>query len=158
MKENLYRKQSIEKITSPEKLDQYIKICNPPLWFVLSAITLLLIGVIIWGFFGRLDSKLDVATVVENGFASVFVKKKDLNSVIDKKLTLEGKQYLIHTDMVFMEPISVDEKFSEYVRFLGDLQEDEWVYSFIFPVDLRDGVYDSYVTLDSINPISFVIN
>lgn len=44
MKEDLFRKKSIDKIQSPESLNDYAKIENPGIWVVLAAIVLLLIG------------------------------------------------------------------------------------------------------------------
>ena len=48
-KKLLFRKQSLEGISSPEQLDDYLKVTNPGLWVILIAPLFLLIGIL--GFF-----------------------------------------------------------------------------------------------------------
>ena len=55
MNNNIFRKKSIDKVSSPEKLDDYIRVTTPGVWIVLIAIVLLLIGAVIWGVFGNVE-------------------------------------------------------------------------------------------------------
>lgn len=55
MSENIYRQKSVEKINSPEKLNDYIRISSPGTWIVICAVALILIGMFIWGIFGRIE-------------------------------------------------------------------------------------------------------
>ena len=50
----LFRQKSIDKVSSPEKLDDYIRVTTPSVWIALVAMAVLLIGVIVWGCFGEL--------------------------------------------------------------------------------------------------------
>lgn len=52
--DNLFRKKSLERISSPEQLDDYIKVTTPSVWIILIAIGILLAGTIIWGVFGEI--------------------------------------------------------------------------------------------------------
>ena len=52
MNKQLFKKSNMEKISSPEQLHNYVRVANPGLWMVLSAIVVLLTGVIVWGFIG----------------------------------------------------------------------------------------------------------
>ncbi len=45
MDKQLFRKSSIERVSSPEQLNDYIKVSNPGVWMILAAIIALLIGV-----------------------------------------------------------------------------------------------------------------
>lgn len=47
-KKNIFRKESLEKMSSPEKLNDYIKVSNPSVWVILGAIAVLLISIIVW--------------------------------------------------------------------------------------------------------------
>ena len=49
----IFRQKSIDKVSSPEKLDDYIRVTTPSVWIVLVAIVLLLTGAIIWSIFGE---------------------------------------------------------------------------------------------------------
>ena len=54
MQNKLFKKSSVERFTSPEKLNDYIQVSNPSSWMVLGAALALLLGVLVWGFFGEL--------------------------------------------------------------------------------------------------------
>ena len=49
---DLFRKKSIDRVSSPEQLNDYIRVTRPSVWLVLIAIILLLIGMLIWSIFG----------------------------------------------------------------------------------------------------------
>ena len=50
----LFREKSLKKVSSPEKLDDYIRVTTPSVWIALIAMVVLLAGVIVWGCFGEL--------------------------------------------------------------------------------------------------------
>ena len=47
---SIYRQSNLDKMASPDKLDDYIKVSNPAVWIILVAIAVLLAGALIWGF------------------------------------------------------------------------------------------------------------
>ena len=51
----IFRQKSIDKVSSPEKLDDYIKVTTPSVWVTLIAIVLLLVGAVVWGIFGEVE-------------------------------------------------------------------------------------------------------
>ena len=51
----LFRKKSIERVSTPEQLNDYIRVTTPSVWAVLAAMTVLLIGMLVWGVFGSVD-------------------------------------------------------------------------------------------------------
>ena len=52
----LFRKKSLERISSPEQLDDYIKVTSVPVWIVLLAIVVILSGMLAWASFGTVES------------------------------------------------------------------------------------------------------
>ena len=54
-KRQIFREKSIERVTSPEQLDDYIKGTTPSVWLILIATVILLIGTLIWGVTGRIE-------------------------------------------------------------------------------------------------------
>lgn len=54
-KRQIFREKSIERVSSPEQLDDYIKVTTPSVWLILSATIALLAGMIIWGVFGKIE-------------------------------------------------------------------------------------------------------
>ena len=54
MADELFRKKSMDKLSSPDQLTDYIRVANPGVWMILVAIVLLLAGACVWGMYGRL--------------------------------------------------------------------------------------------------------
>lgn len=64
MNNNIYRKVSIERLSSPEQLDILMKVTSPKGWLALLALGLLLISAISWGFFGTMSTKIETEGVL----------------------------------------------------------------------------------------------
>ena len=60
---NLFREKSLQRISSPEQLNTYVRVSTPSVWLLLSAIVVLLIGICVWGVFGHMDTVLSVAAI-----------------------------------------------------------------------------------------------
>lgn len=50
---SIFREKSMKKVTSPEELNDYIHVTSPSVWIVLTAIVVLLAGMIVWSIFGK---------------------------------------------------------------------------------------------------------
>ena len=48
MSETIFREKSLDRISSPEQLDDYLKVSTPSLWIVLAAVIALLVGIVVW--------------------------------------------------------------------------------------------------------------
>ncbi len=60
---DLFRKKSMDRISSPEELNDYIKVTSPSVWMVLLAIVVILAGVLVWGVIGSVDEKMPDGSV-----------------------------------------------------------------------------------------------
>ena len=58
MESNLFRKKSLERLSSPEQLDVIMRVIGPKRWLALAGLFLVLGVVIIWGYAGTIDSKV----------------------------------------------------------------------------------------------------
>ncbi len=67
MAAGFFRKSALEKLSTPEKLDQLIQITSPRAWLVLLTIGLVLGSAITWGFAGRVKTKINAAGVLLGG-------------------------------------------------------------------------------------------
>ena len=45
MEESLFREKSIERISSPEDLSNYLHVTRPSVWLILAAVILMLLGI-----------------------------------------------------------------------------------------------------------------
>ncbi len=58
MSSKIFRKASLERLSSPEQLDQMIQVTNPRGWIALTALGGLLLTAILWSFFGSIPTKV----------------------------------------------------------------------------------------------------
>lgn len=157
MNDKLFRKKSVDRMSSPEQLNDYIKVTNPGIWAVLSAIIILLVGFCVWGFFGKLETKLNVVAVSENGETVCYVKEEDISSVKEQlTVRINGNDYSVVS--VASRPVAVSEEFSEYALHVGELKMGEWVYVVRLSGQLEEGDYRAQIVLNSVSPMSFVFN
>ena len=65
--QQLYRDKSIERISSPDQLNDYLKVTKPGVWLVLTAVVVLLAGMIFWAAFAYIGSFAKGTAVVSDG-------------------------------------------------------------------------------------------
>lgn len=67
MNESIFRQKSLDRISSPEEIDNYIRVTRPSLWLALGVIILLLAALILWSVTARIESTMvvDGQTVTE---------------------------------------------------------------------------------------------
>ncbi|GAA6623360.1 NHLP bacteriocin system secretion protein [Scytonema sp. NUACC26] len=53
-KQNLFRKESLERLSSPERLDQLMQVVSPKSWLPLTALGSLVVVAAIWSIYGRI--------------------------------------------------------------------------------------------------------
>ena len=144
-------------MSSPEQLNDYIKVTNPGVWMALAAIILLLLGICVWGIFGKLETTINVVAVSENGQTVCYVKEENISSFKNEMSVYIGEEsYRIKS--IGTQPVSVSKNMSEYARHVGDLREGEWVYVVIIDGNIADGTYKAQVVIDSVSPLYFVFN
>lgn len=157
MKDQLFRKKSLDKVSSPEQLKDYIRVSGPGVFMVLAAVIVFLAGVCVWGIFGRLDTVIKTAGKCENGILTCYVKEADASAVkAGMELTVDQKKGTV-TDVETV-PMEVTEDMDSYLLYLGGFAEGEWVYAVRAQVPADDGIYKVQITAESVSPMSFVWN
>ncbi|MCP4274203.1 MAG: hypothetical protein GY781_19950, partial [Gammaproteobacteria bacterium] len=58
MDSKVFRKVSLERMSSPEQLDQMMQVTTPKGWVVLLALIILVVFAIFWGIFGSIATKV----------------------------------------------------------------------------------------------------
>ena len=124
---------------------------------VLAAIVVLLAGVVVWGFIGHLDTTLPTAVVCENGEAVIYVKEADVEKIsVGMTVRVGDQEYTVSE--ISTEPNRVTDTMPEYATHLGGLTVGEWVYTVKITGELADGVHKAEIVIESISPISFILN
>ena len=150
MDNQLFRKTSMERISSPEQLRDYMRVTSPRLWMILSAIVALLVGFIAYASTANMEStvsvKAEVLTDTYEGYEStsigITLPSSDREIVQPgMKVRLAGKQGSI----IFI------------------MQDGEEIMAFVAMDEGQDlhipnGIYDAEIVTESTTPISFLLN
>jgi len=55
----LFRQSSLDNLSTPEQLDQVMRVTSPSSWMALIALAVLVVGIVGWSFFGTVPVKVD---------------------------------------------------------------------------------------------------
>jgi len=67
MNNSVFRKSSIDRVQSPEQLNDYIRVSNPSAWIIIIAAIILLASILVWSIFGTLEMEKNVTSTDANG-------------------------------------------------------------------------------------------
>lgn len=65
---SIFRKVSLERLSSPEQLDQLFSVTTPRAWFALIAIGCILVTSLLWGIFGSLPTKINGQGIIMKSY------------------------------------------------------------------------------------------
>jgi len=61
MEENkLFRKSALDRISSPEQLNEYMKVAGPGVWFILAGLAVTFAAFFLWGITGSIPETVDI--------------------------------------------------------------------------------------------------
>ena len=68
LNESIFRKKSLENISSPEKNDECIKSTRPGFWLVACAILMIISAILIWYLVCEIESEIKSGVAGENDY------------------------------------------------------------------------------------------
>ena len=138
MREEIFRKKSLDKVKSPESLDDYIQVSNPGVWLLLVSVIVLLAGACVWGVFGHIDSTVETSVRAENGTVTCYVEDESVSAM--------------QTGMIV--------KFDEFEASITEIRQEGGDYSCTLQSGqtVPDGFYEGKVVVESYRPLSFILN
>ena len=67
MASSLFREKSLKRISSPEQLNDYIKVSQPSVWIALAAAAAFVVAVFIWSVAGTVPTRVEAVAVEDGG-------------------------------------------------------------------------------------------
>ena len=134
-KRSIFRKETLDRISSPEQLTDYLRVTSPGIWIVLAAIVTLLVGFFVWMGVDTIETTVPVGVSMEDAHATVAITEGDVKIEKDMTLRVGGKEAAIQST-----------KTDEYGRTVG-----------LANVDLTDGMYDGVLVTEAVHPIQFLL-
>jgi len=98
MSKTLFRQSSLDRISSPEQLNDYIRVSTPSIWIVLVALFVVLAGVFVWGVTGSLPTSVTASGFVTGGEAFCYLDVSEAGKV---RAGQEVKASLPNQDDIF---------------------------------------------------------
>lgn len=127
------------------------------MWLLLAAIILIIVGVCIWGVFGKLETRESAVLTVSSGVGHMYLSYDQLEKVTSST-TVRADGHEGAVIGIDYTPIKIDEAFDIYTRQLGKMTDDEWYYDVSVSIDMEDGIYSSEIVIDSVSPVYFLFN
>ncbi len=154
---SLFRAKNIEKIESPEALNNYLQVTSPGVWLILVAIVIFLIGACIWGIFGHIESTVNAAVVSTDNETVCLVPESALNSVVENRsIEIESVHYELSP--ATLEPEVISESTNVYWILAGNLNIGDIVYRIPLSDTLPEGVYSGTIVTETLSPFSLLLN
>ncbi len=133
-KKTVFRKKTLDRISSPEQLTDYLGVTNPGIWAVLVAVIALLAGVFVWSAVGTLETTAPATVIVEDHVAQIVPAGAETLSP-GMTLRVAGQEFLLSAAQPDI-----------YGRSVG-----------IAEVGLPDGTYSAAVVVERTHPIDFLV-
>ena len=93
-KPNLFRKKSLDRISQPDQLNDYLRVTEPMIWLLLVSILVVLGGLLVWSLVDTVDMTADGNALVSDGQAVIMLEDNEkyrldegMKVIIDKKET-----------------------------------------------------------------------
>ena len=143
MENQVFRQKSVERISSPEQLQDYMRVTTPGVWMVLAAVVLLLAGLIMSSALVNVESKItEQGTVTEDGSMLDIMLPLSQKSLVAPGMLVRVADREAKIDMVFQA--------ENEVEVIAMLPEDG--------VKLAPGTYDVEIVTETVRPISFLFS
>lgn len=160
MKEPVFRKTSMDKISSPEQLDDYIRVTTPSLWVTIAAIIILLISLIVWGAVGSLPTAITVNGIAQNGVVTCYLTPEQAGEISSETAVSAGN-IPGSVEQISSLPLSAAEVKNALAS--DYLFQAVNVTDFTVPVTvsaqgIHDGIVSVRFTVSSVRPIDFLLN
>ena len=168
MGKKIFREKTVEKLSSPEDLTKFIRIANPGIWIIIVAVVVFLIGAIVWGTVGRLETKVATASYVDaqgNVGISTYIAYKDSEKIKEKQiLRIEGQEFTIdtlETKLMQLKDMVDDTVARKQIETVLGWKDDDLVFAVhtdVTTTKLEAGYYKSVIVTGSVSPLSFIFN
>lgn len=157
LQNTLFRKKSIERISSPEQLNEYLRVSTPSVWLVLAAVIVLLVGVCVWGVTGHLETTVSAVALAENDVVEAYIPESVADDIRPgQTVRVESAEGTVA--WIAEMPVQVDDSFDPYVCYAGGLKAGDWVYVAALEMNCEPGIHEVTIVLDSVSPMSFLLN
>ncbi len=151
------------KITSPDQLNNYIRVTSPGIWIVLAAILVLLAGLFFWLFTGQLEVCAHTPIFTRNSESFAFIPRENLHGVaagtparILNTQTSGTVTAIASEPLTFMDIESIIGRNAAAKMMIDYSSRSLCMVSLNIP-GAPQGVSQAVIVIDTVKPISFLL-
>ena len=134
-RKQIFRQKNLAQMSSPEELNDILKVVNPSGWVILLSVFLIFAGLFVWCLVGNVERKINSSVEVSNGIAHFVIKDTAIKSGM--KVIIGDTESLI--------------------RDVGQNKNGYYIGAVDVP-EMTDGIYKAKITIEKINPIKLLFN
>lgn len=134
-RKQIFRQKNLAQMSSPEELNDILKVVNPSGWVILLSVFLILTGLFVWCLVGNVEKKINSSVEVSNGIAHFVIKDTAIKSGM--KVIIGDTESLI--------------------RDVGQNKNGYYIGAADVP-KMIDGIYKAKITIEKINPVKLLFN
>ena len=135
-KNMIFRRESLESISAPDQLTDYLRVSRPMVWAVIAAIAAVITGLLVWAFAGTFEVSVSGKASVRGGEAVIVI-----NDNSQYTIRRNVKAYTSDNDELTVSDVYDD----GFDRTLGYAN-----------TDIRDGIYDVRIIVGQKHPIDLL--
>ena len=151
------------RLSSPDQLNNYIRVTSPGTWIVLAAILVLLAGLFFWLFTGQLEVSLQTSIFTNGSDSSAFLTREQLHG-----LKPGTPARILNTNTsgtitaIASEPLSFVDVESSIGRDNAARMGIDYYSRNLYKLSLNipeapQGVLQAVIVIDTVKPISFLL-
>ena len=135
-RKKIFRQENLKRLSSPEDLNDVLRIVNPSGWMILISVLLILAGIFVWSIVGRVERTLEVSVEVYDGVAHF--------KVTDGNVLQSGMH------------VEIGDTVSS-IRNAGRTKDGSYIGTANVP-EMKNGIYEAEITVERISPIRLLFN
>jgi len=141
----------------PGDLNQYIRLTTVSIWLVLGAFFVFVVGMVVWGFFGRLTVSIQAVAVSQESNVLIHIPEDQVSRIKqDSELVINDTTAAIGEFRENAYTEKAGDVLDEYQRSLAGLTEDQKVLVTSRTMAVPDGSYSASIIIEQIKPFSFL--
>ena len=143
MQSQIFREKSVERISSPEQLQDYMRVTTPGVWMVIAAVIVLLAGMIVSSAVVKMESTISEQGVVdEDGRLLLIGLPMEQRELVEPGMPVRVANLDAKVSMIF--------QLEGELQVMAELTDPE--------AKLSPGTYDVEIVTETVTPISFLFN
>ena len=167
---SIFRKESIERVSSPDQLDDYIRVQKPSVWILLALVIALLTAAFVWAGTAKLETTVTAFGIMDSANPNDTVTcyltadqaeniKKGQSAVLSYDTEYQGIVTAVSGPYSYQEIAQDFLGGNTYAVYMADIHEgNDYFQVMIRGKNLPNGAFDVTIIGESVSPISFLLN